>query len=68
MSATTSDAQVSDNIYRLSGDVAIMLCDERDLPPTVRAELPGGWQATGEVLDFDIGGEWVEGWMLTKQV
>lgn len=47
-------------------EVAVMLCGEDELPPTVRDYLPYGWQASGEVLDFWIDGEWTEAWILTR--
>jgi hypothetical protein len=44
---------------------AIYLCTEEALPPEVCPELiPEGWGLTGEVLDFQVGDEFVEAYLL----
>ena len=44
---------------------AIYLATEEALPPEVCPELiPEGWGLTGEVLDFTVGDEWVECYLL----
>ena len=44
---------------------AIYLATEEALPPEVCPELiPEGWGLTGEVLDFQVGDEFVEAYLL----
>lgn len=63
---TINTAQTS-NFLEISKDFGLYLSSNDELPPTLCPELvPAGWELTDEVLDFNIGNEYVEAYVLQR--
>lgn len=60
-----STAQTS--FIEVSNDFGLYLSSNEELPPTLCPDLiPVGWELTDEVLDFQIGDEYVEAYILQR--
>lgn len=62
-----SFAPTTSGFIQLNDADAIYLSTEEALPPTVCPDLiPEGWGLTDEVLDFQVGDDWIEGYLLRR--
>lgn len=64
---SSSQAQTS-SLVEISDDFGLYLSGNDELPPTLCPDLiPVGWELTDEVLDFQIGDEYVEAYILHRR-
>lgn len=55
------------NFFQINDTHGVYLADMNTLPPDiVKGAVPHGWFLTGEVLDFQVGGECVEVYLLER--
>lgn len=63
-----SNSTVQTPLIEVSEDFALYLSSNEELPPTLCPDLiPVGWELTDEVLDFQIGDEYVEAYILHRR-
>ena len=62
------------NFFTISDHIGVLLCDNDTLPPTVTPEtIPSGWElyldedGQVEVIDWQIGDDFIEVYVLRKE-